>query len=244
MKRTLRAFVMCQSMFCALPLPCRTWDESARPRMPMFLPVIGLEIGLLWALLAWGTAALGFPPLLRAALLCVCPYLLTGCIHLDGFLDTADAVGSYRTLERRREILRDPHVGSFAVVGCVFLILTQFACLASADGSLWILLLIPAVSRCCSALAVTLLPAMDASQYAAQKREPAAAVVSAVLLCLFLAAGFIFFGKRGFCLAGALAGYGIALWTGFSALKGVNGDIAGFSLTLSELCALLVCALI
>lgn len=244
MKRTMHAFAMCQSMFCALPCPGRVWDEEARPRMLMFLPVIGLEIGLIWALLAWVTALLHFPPLLRAALLCACPHLLSGCIHLDGFMDVADAVGSWRPPERRREILKDPHVGSFAVIGCVLLLLVQYSCLASAGKSCRILLLIPAVSRCCSAIAVTLLPSLDISQYAAQTREPAVTIVSAVLLCLFMAAGFVFSGRYGFCLPGLLVGYGLALWRGFTALKGINGDVAGSALTLGELCALLVYALI
>jgi adenosylcobinamide-GDP ribazoletransferase len=40
---------------------------------------------------------------------------LTGAIHVDGFLDTCDAVFTPATPERRREILKDPHHGTFAV---------------------------------------------------------------------------------------------------------------------------------
>ena len=61
MKRYLRAFAMCQSMFCALPCPWQVWDEEARPLMLAFLPLVGLEIGLLWAGLAWLCGALGMP---------------------------------------------------------------------------------------------------------------------------------------------------------------------------------------
>ena len=51
MKRILHAFFMCQSMFCAIPCPCRVWDEEARPLMLPMLPLVGLEIGALWWLL-------------------------------------------------------------------------------------------------------------------------------------------------------------------------------------------------
>jgi cobalamin synthase len=40
---------------------------------------------------------------------------LTGAIHVDGFLDTCDAAFSGASPERRREILKDPHHGSFAI---------------------------------------------------------------------------------------------------------------------------------
>ena len=52
MKTYLCAFAMCQSMFCAIPFPGRLWDEKARGKMLLFLPVVGLEIGLVWAALA------------------------------------------------------------------------------------------------------------------------------------------------------------------------------------------------
>ena len=62
-------------------------------------------------------------------------------------MDVTDAVGSYRTLERRREILKDSHVGSFAVIGVCLLMLSQFALFASMpqNSNYLILLMIPAL---------------------------------------------------------------------------------------------------
>ena len=42
MKLWLYALGMCQSMFCALPFPWHGWEEKARDRMLMCLPLIGL----------------------------------------------------------------------------------------------------------------------------------------------------------------------------------------------------------
>ena len=56
MKSYLHAFAMCQSMFCAIPCPWKLWDEKARDKMLLALPWVGLEIGALWAALAWLTA--------------------------------------------------------------------------------------------------------------------------------------------------------------------------------------------
>ena len=149
MKTYLCAFAMCQSMFCAIPFPGRLWDEKARGKMLLFLPVVGLEIGLVWAALAWAVRFLKLPALVGGLALCACPFLLTGFIHLDGFMDVTDAVKSWRDLEKRRAILKDSHVGSFAVIGLCLLMLSQFAFFSAASegADFRILLFIPAVSR-------------------------------------------------------------------------------------------------
>lgn len=246
MKRIVHAFFMCQSMFCAIPCPCQVWDEEARPLMLPMLPLVGLEIGALWALFGWLTGLLGLPVLIRALVLALWPYLATGFLHLDGFMDVTDAVKSCRDLARRREILKDSHVGSFAVIGLCMLMLSQFAVFASIsnDKNCLILLFLPAVSRCGSALAVTALPSMSTSQYAAQKKPTSHLVVLTGMLCLFVALGFVLFGLSGLALIGCMVGYGLALRRGYRSLAGMNGDIAGYALTISELCGAAVFALL
>lgn len=246
MKQLLHAFAMCQSMFCAIPCPWHIWDEEARDKMLMFLPFVGLEIGAIWAGLAYLARLIGLPALVTGVILCACPFVLSGFIHLDGFLDVTDAVRSCRDLQRRREILKDPHVGSFAVIGCVLLMLAQFALFASApdDADLRILILIPAVSRCCSVLAVSTLRPMHTSQYAARKKSKAHICIMAVMLCAVVAAGFLLCGKYGFALLGCLLGYGLALCRGYRSLDGMNGDISGYALTVGELWAVAVFALL
>ena len=246
MKRLLCGFAMCQSMFCAIPFPGNLWDEKARGQMLLFLPVVGLEIGGIWAVLAWFVRLLRLPDLAAGLVLCACPFVLTGFLHLDGFMDVTDAVKSCRDLEKRRAILKDSHVGSFAVIGLCLLLLTQFALLASAPETAdWrILIFIPAVSRCCSALAVKGLPSMTTSQYAAQKKPASHLAVLAAMLCLFVVLGFVFCGLSGFALIGCMAGYALALCRGYRSLQGMNGDIAGYALTIGELCGAVVFALL
>ena len=212
MKQLWDAFVMCQSMFCAIPCPWKNWNEKARPQMLLFLPMVGLEIGFIWAVLALVVAALSLPPLLTGALICLCPFFITGFLHLDGFMDVTDAVKSWRDLERRREILKDSRVGAFAVINVACLMIMQFAASASVVGVLVesagsgmpddvgavggdmaamfgtcapvfvILLLIPMVSRCCSGLAVAALPAMETSQYAGDADRNSGHIVVYVIL--------------------------------------------------------------
>ena len=187
-----------------------------------------------------------FPVLVKGLVLALYPYLVTGCIHLDGFMDVTDAVGSCRSLERRREILKDSHVGSFAVIGFGMLLLAQFAMLASAKetADYRILLFIPAVSRCCSALAVTVLKPMSTSQYAHQQKPKSHVVILTAMAAVFVAAGFLICGKYGVSLLGCLAGYGLALGKGYRSLDGMNGDISGYALSIAELLAVAVFALL
>ena len=243
MKTYLHAFAMCQSMFCAIPAP-QVWDEKAKDKMLLFLPIVGLEIGAIWAGLAWLCRLLNLPAMITALILAAYPYIVTGFLHLDGYMDVTDAVKSWRDLERRREILKDSHVGSFAVIGIVLLLIVQFAVFASApaNSNYLVLIFIPAVSRCCSALAVTGLKPMSTSQYADQKKPKSHMVVLTAVLVTSLMAGFLICGKYGFALIGELAGYGLALHRAYKSLEGMNVDISGYALTIGELCAVAVYA--
>ena len=64
------------------------------------------------------------------------------------------------------------------------------------------------------------------------------------MLCLFTALGFVLCGRMGFALIGCIVGYGLALRRGYRSLAGMNGDIAGYALTVAELCGAAVFALL
>ena len=244
MKRYLQAWAMCRSMFCFIPSPWRVWNEAARPLMLAFLPVLGLELGAIWWGLAWLLRYFSVPVSVAALLLCAYPYVVTGAIHLDGFMDVVDAVRSCAAPEKRREILKDPHVGSFAVVGCVLALLAGFSVFSVGRGDIHLLLLIPVVSRCGSALAVTLLRPMSTSQYAKQTIQKSQAVALFVMLAAALAAGFLLCGLCGLTLVIEAAVYALALLRGYRALGGMNGDVAGYALTIAEICGVAAFALI
>lgn len=242
MKLWLYALGMCQSMFCALPFPWHGWEEKARDRMLSCLPVIGLEIGLIWFGIGHLVAALNLPRMLCAAILCAAPYFLTGFMHLDGFMDVTDAVRSYRSLERRREILKDSHVGSFAVIAVALLVLFQFAaCTEITPEKLGALPLIPAVSRCCSVLAINWLPPMETSQYANRKTHW---VLPLVMLAAAIGFGFLEGISVGVTLAVVVAGFLLALRRAYRSLQGMNGDISGYCISLGELAGLCAMAIL
>ena len=236
-------------MFCAIPCPFHKWNEESRPLMTLFLPFVGVWIGVLWTLCAWLLKLVSAPSLVAGAVLCAFPFLITGGMHMDGFLDVIDAKKSWRDLEERRRILKDPHVGSFAVIYSVLLIIAQFALFASASetANIFTLILIPTVSRCIAAICVTVLRPISVSEYSGVYRngiKKSHIVFLSVLLATAVAAGFVFLGRYGFSSVAVILGYLLALFGAFRSLDGMSGDISGYALVFGELCGIAVYALI
>ena len=249
MKKAFRALMMCMSMFCAIPCPYHGWDEEARPLMTLFLPAVGAWIGVLWALSAMLVSWIGLPALIGAAILTAFPFLVTGGMHMDGFLDVTDAVKSWREQEERRRILKDPNVGSFAVIAGILLVMLQFALFASAkeDADVFTLILIPVISRTAAALCVTVLRPLSVSEYAGTYRKGVKrshVVILSAVYVLAAAAGFVFLKWYGFASLAVTAGYLWYLRRGVKSLGGMSGDISGYALTFGELCGIAVYALI
>ena len=239
----IRAFFMCLGMFTSIPCPYRPWDEDARDWMLVMLPVVGLVIGLLWAALTWlGGRLLPRP---WAAMLAALPWLLTGFIHLDGYMDTCDAMLSWRPLEKRLEILKDSHTGAFAVVGLGLLMMFSYE---AADGFLLHdgcapLIFIPIVSRCGSAFSVLTLRPIGHSQYAEMKSQlPQRIAVAAIWLLAVIACALWLGPWAALGLLIETAAYALAMTWVYRTLKGVSGDVAGFALTVSECVALIAMA--
>lgn len=234
--RILRAFFMCLGMFTAIPCPYRPWDEDARNWMLVMLPPVGLVIGLLWLLFGWIGARL--LPGVSGAMLAALPWLLTGFIHLDGYMDTCDAMLSWRPLEKRLEILKDSHTGAFAVVGLgILLLFSRDAAQGLRD--LRPLLFVPVVSRCGSAFAVLTLRPIGHSQYAEmQGQNPQRLAVLTLWLAAVLVCA-LWLGRPALALIVETVAYAAAMGWVFHTLKGVSGDVAGFALTVSECAALI-----
>ena len=226
-------FFMAWGMFLAIPCPKKIWRESARRKMVACLPLVGLIAGLVWAGCVWLSA---FLPLPLGALLCAAaPWLVTGFLHLDGFMDVCDAVLSRRDLETRQRILRDCLCGAFAMICLVWLSRCQWAVFLSADAiPLLPLVLVPVSCRACAALAVLTLRPIAVSQYSAMERGGAPVVFAALVLTGICALSAILWGS--FAPLAAAAGYALAVWYADRQLGGMSGDVSGFALTLGELC--------
>ena len=232
---TVRAFFMCLGMFTAIPCPYRPWDEDARPLMLVMLPAVGLAIGLLWVLLGW--LGMAVVPGARRALIAALPWLLTGFIHLDGYMDTCDALLSWAPLEKKLEILKDSHAGAFAVAGMA--LLTLFSYDAAGLTDLRPLMFIPVISRCGSALCVLTFKPIGHSEYARMQGKTGQRMAVVGMWLVTVIACAIWLRGTVFALLIETLAYAAAMAWGVHALGGVSGDVAGFALTVAECAALI-----
>ena len=122
-------FIIAFSMYSKIPMPRIEWTEERMRYTLCFFPLIGTVIGavmLLWA--RFGRGITGNESL-YAAVMVLIPLIITGGIHLDGLLDTSDALSSYKSREEKLEILKDSHAGAFAIiVGCAYFVLDYGVC--------------------------------------------------------------------------------------------------------------------
>jgi len=242
----MKAFCMAVTMFSVFPAP-QVWDETKRKEMLLWFPAVGLLIGAVWYLAAFLLEKTGLA-FLTAAILTVLPWFLSGSIHLDGYLDCADAFFSRADREKQLQILKDSRVGSFALIAMTVLALVTFAAFlepetGSRGGRL--LVFIPVVSRTAAAFLVLFRVPMQGSSY--EKLSGAGRKEKTVLLLIFLltlSAAFLFCGRSGLVLiAEAL----LSLLTArklISSFGGMNGDISGCSIMVSECSAVVVLALL
>lgn len=226
-----------------IPVPISiTYNEAVFRRSVVFYPVVGGVIGLL---LAGGGYVLGsiMPSLPAAALLTACYVFLSGGLHLDGLMDTADGILSHRPREQMLEIMKDSRVGAMGAIACVVQLLVLFSSMASLLDGRWnasagFIAASPVWSRWFMVIAIACWP------YA--RREPgmgalfrgiglkhvlagslAAAVVSAGVL-FFLGSGFrdaVFYTAL-YCFAAGLLGTGLSAYI-TSKLGGLTGDTYG-----------------
>ena len=119
MKTIWNNFKVAFAMYSKIPMPPADWEKENMKYALCFFPWVGLAVGAVSAVLFWLLQQIGAGSMLRAAVLTAVPVLVTGGIHLDGYLDTMDALSSWREKQRRLEILKDPHAGAFAIImGC------------------------------------------------------------------------------------------------------------------------------
>ena len=128
MRKIINSFLIVLSFISIIPIPQKFFPEWTPKNLRWFcvmLPVVGVIFGLLWAAL-WSVLSWpGLSPLLRGFMMMILTLALTGGLHLDGLMDTCDAIFSHRDRETRLKILSDTHAGSFAVMSCVIILMAK-----------------------------------------------------------------------------------------------------------------------
>jgi cobalamin synthase len=114
---------------------------------------MGAVLGVIW----WATEK-GWPPAVAAAIVVAADLGLTGMLHLDGLVDSADGLLPHLEPARRLEVMSDPSVGAFGIAVGGAVILLRWSALFSTRPSVLLLAGIWAVSRASMAVAAKLVP--------------------------------------------------------------------------------------
>ena len=245
-------FFMAWGNFITLPCPCKKWDSDLKNMMLAFLPSIGLVIGALWMGLFFVMLRAELSPLLISFLMMFYIFAVCGFMHMDGFMDCNDAILSRRPLEERQRILKDSTVGAFAVVTVAFLLLGWFAAMSTAIYRISYadLLILPVVSRAVGGLAVLVYKPIGHSQYVADYKAPgrwkyrlAVLLQTGLVMGLAVVIGIGWL-KMLICAAViAIVGF-IACFYARKQLGGMSGDIAGYTICISELAGIFALAVL
>lgn len=144
----MKEFLLALQFLTRLPLPPVAADGAAFARSMRWFPAAGLVIGLAVLGAAW--LGLQLDPWSGAMAALAVWVGITGALHLDGLADLADASGAiHKGPERLREVLADPHVGSFGVVAIALQLLAKLVLLHAllTGAGWWTLLFVPAAAR-------------------------------------------------------------------------------------------------
>ena len=239
--RVIRSLCIAFSTYSRIPVPQVAWSEDNRKYSMCFFPWIGAVIGLLmWGWL-WLCGALSIGSVLKGAVGALLPILVTGGIHMDGFMDTSDALASWQSRERRLEILKDSHVGAFAVLGCAGYLLLHAAVLSEATAASGAMLTcVFVLSRALSAWAMAAFRSarpsgmLDAFARAAHRRLVTVSCAAYTILCAAVWAvcgGWLALA----CLLTAALCVGYYRHMAYKQFGGVTGDLAGWFLQVTEL---------
>lgn len=127
----MMGFLLALQFLTCFPIPYRPkLHPSAYGQSMRWFPVVGALLGISLGLLDTALAPLVAPDL-RSIILVGLLVIMTGALHIDGLMDTCDALLAPVPAERRLEILWDSRVGSYAVVGAALALLMKYAAFAS-----------------------------------------------------------------------------------------------------------------
>ncbi|WP_240548238.1 adenosylcobinamide-GDP ribazoletransferase [Paenibacillus lignilyticus] len=247
LKEQLQAAGTAFQLLTRIPVPVAIpFTPEVLARSVVYYPVVGAVIGGVVALA--GMLLQDAVPAMPAAVILLAVWIaLSGGLHADGLMDTADGVMSHRSREKMLDIMKDSRVGAMGVLTAVLLLLFKFSSLTAVmnvSELQWrsffpLMMMACAWSRLWIVLAMAAFPfarpneGMASLFRAVHFRHPA----SALLVTILLAAGsFLVWPSAGYqsafvtlLMQGGItvaAGWILCIWL-IRKLGGLTGDTYG-----------------
>ena len=239
----MNSFLIALKFLSRLPAPATVEITPQRAAQSMIaFPLVGALFGLILfaadILLQWL-----LPPLPANALLLGIWVLLSGGLHLDGFIDCCDGLWVAKSPAERLDILRDTHVGAYGALGVSLLFLVKFAALAGLPISVRgpALIIAPIVARWAMVYATQRYPyarqGPGLGLWFKEHLRVTHVVVAAGIALALVAAGHLWLGPAMLLLAWIVTLL-LARWTQ-SRIGGLTGDAYGMICEIIEPCTLL-----
>jgi adenosylcobinamide-GDP ribazoletransferase len=213
------------------------------PRTLDWFPLAGALIGLALGGLWWAGNRV-WSAQLSAALVVAADLGVTGLLHLDGLVDSADGLLPHLDRERRLEVMASPEVGAFGVGVAIVVILLRWAALAAIRPSVILLVSLWCLSRTGMAFVARTQPYARAegglaSAFAGAPRWAPLIAGAALSVGLALAwrrpAGAV-------SVAAAVVAGSLVVWLARRRLGGFTGDVLGAAGVLAETGGLIAAA--
>jgi adenosylcobinamide-GDP ribazoletransferase len=211
-------------------------------RSMLYFPLVGLILGSILALLGY-LIQLRLQPGVGGAILLVAGIMLSGGLHLDGYMDTMDGIFSGRSRERILEIMKDSRVGAHAVIAVVGMLILKYALLVEILRlKAWpVLIIMPALGRMSMGIGTALFPyarkeglGKGFAEFFTPGRLGVTALYTGVLAGLLL-------NWRGVLVWVCILGWGYIFARFVSGrIGGLTGDVYGALSELGEVMCLLV----
>jgi adenosylcobinamide-GDP ribazoletransferase len=219
--------------------------SAPSPAAVAWFPVVGIGIGLALSGVWWlGSEA--WPAPVAAALVVVADLALTGFLHLDGLVDSADGLLPPLDRARRLDVMADPAAGAFGVGAAASVLLLRWAALAVLSPSVLLLPAIWCASRTAMAVTTRAGPYARPGGLASAFRSGTtskAATMGAVGAVAALALGALASGAGGLAaVVACLLASGGVVALAVRRVGGFTGDVLGAAAVVGETAGLLVAA--
>ena len=208
------------------------------------LPVAGLVIGLIGALIYALAHRLGLPAWPAATLSVAATLLITGALHEDGLADTADGFGGGTSREQKLDIMHDSRTGAYGVCALVLSLSLRIGVLASfadAYAILWALVASHCAARAAMVILMWLLPPARSDGLSYQAGSPPGGSAAAAAAIGFVILLFCLHPLRGvIATLFLIAAIALMAWLAMRQIEGQTGDVLGATEQVGEIAVLLV----
>ena len=242
----IKSLIIAFATYSRLPVPNVDWNEKNMKYSICYFPLISVPIIVFQVLIWYLCRMLNLSDILKSALMTTLPILITGGIHLDGFCDTSDALNSYQSREKRLEILKDSHIGAFALIKTIIYMILYFGLVSNLKSLKSVLIygIIFCIERSLSGLSVVNFKNARGDGMLHSFSSVAEKNIVNISMIFYIIVSFVFMGLLNIksCVVNLVLSVIVFAYykrMSYKIFGGTTGDLAGYFLQICELVLLI-----